>query len=535
MKKINKFLTVGALMALMLSFASTVQGDEFFNFTFGGAGDEDTGVIYSDHYKFGSVKVDLSTQRNSYKGGERLVVTGILRNTNDYPVIDGGLHVQIFRRNDAYKTKAGSDLVTEFYAEKNITLNANSNKRLSFSWDIPENITGGRYLVAMDYIIDDQFYLSGSPILEGVYGGVTYFEVTGGRGDEVIFNKEDIFVNEEKVYSRDFLVNVPEGETVSVKYQMNNLSSNEQNIQVVENLYNWDGLRDENLITTNAENVNIDAQGRKDRTAEFNNLDSGTYLLKISTESEQGVPAILYVRFTVTGDVAPARINFQTLKNFPIKAGETNEIFSSFHSVFYGASKDHTVNLALLDDRGNTISETSYSGDIQPGVTAIMENFTPNRDYSNVSLKTTIYDQNNNVVSEINTSYTPEKFANTPAALDATVKDDNLIITLTDVFGNVVDSEYAIEIRDKNGRNLFFEPSQVGEFKRSIEELGLNKAENYDLIALALADNMRITAENVNLEDLESKGLDSTTLYIILFAVLIIVLIIVKKLAKKKV
>ncbi len=535
MKKINKFLAVGALVLLLLSSASTVQGDEFFNFTFGGAGDESTGVIYSDHYKFGSVKIDLSTQRNSYKGGERLVVNGILRNTNDYPVPDGGLHVQIFRRNDAYKTKAGSDLVTEFYAEKNITLNANSNKKLSFNWDIPENITGGRYLVAMDYIIDDQFYLSGSPILEGVYGGVSYFEIAGGRGDEVIFNKENIFVNEEKVYARDFLPNIEEGRAVSVKYQMNNLSSSSQDIKVTEKLYNWDGLREENLVATNIKDISLEAQERKDKTATFDNLDAGTYLLKVSTESEQGVPALLSVRFTVTGEVAPARINFQTLKNFPIKAGEPNEIFSSFHSVFYGASKDHSVKLALLDDRGNTISETNYSGDIQPGVTAIMESFTPNRDYNNVSLKTTIYDQNNNVVSETNTAYTPEKFANTPAALRATVKDNDLIIALTDVFGNEVDAQYALEIRNKDGRNLFFEPSQSGEFKKDIEELGLNKGENYDLIALALDDNMRITAEDINLEDLEKSGLDSTTLYIILFAILIVVLIIVKKLAKKKV
>ncbi len=535
MKKINKIFAVGVLAVFLLPLISTAQEDEFYNFTFGGAGDETTGVIYSDHYKFGSVKVDLSTQRNNYKGGERLVVNGILRNTNDYPVLDGGVHVQIFRRNDAYKTKAGNDLVVEFFAEKDITLNANSNKKVSFNWDIPEKITGGRYLVAMDYVIDEMYYLSGSPVLEGVYGGVSYFQVDGGRGDEVIFNKENIFVNDEKVYSRDFVPEINEEESVSIQYQLNNLSSSDQSITVLENLYNWDGLREENLITTNSEDVTLNAQENKNRTVSFSDLAPGTYLLKVSTESEQGVSAILNVRFTVKGSPAPVRVNFQMLQNFPIKAGEPNSIFSSFHSVFYGAADGHRVNLELQDDRGNTISETTYSGDVQPGVTAILEDFNPNRDYNNVSLKTTVYDANDNIVNEVSTTYSPEKFSNMPSSLSATVKNNDLVIALTDVFGNAVDAEYAIEIRDKDGRNVFFEPSHSGEFKRNIEELGLNKNENYDLIALALDDNMTITAEDVNLDELEKDGIERTTLYIILFVILVVALIIIKKLSRKKV
>lgn len=519
----------------MVPFSSIAQEDEFYNFTFGGAGDETTGVTYSDYYKFGSVKIDLSTQRNNYKGGERLVVNGIIRNTNDFPVLDGGVHVQIFRRNNAYKTKAGGDLVTEFFAEKNITLNANSNKKISFNWDIPEKITGGKYLVAMDYVVDEQFYLSGSPILEGVYGGVSYFEIDGGNGDEVVFNKESIFVNGKKVYSRDFVAEVEENDTVSIKYQLNNLSSGDQNITILEKLYNWDGLREENLVIENTVSEKIDGGGKKDKTVEFSNLKPGTYLLKVFTESEQGVPAILNARFTVKGSPAPARVNFQRLQKFPIKAGESNSIFSSFHSVFYGAADGHRVNLTLLDEKGNTISETGYSGNIQPGVTAVLEEFTPNRDYTNVSLKTTIYDKNDNIVTETKTEYTPEKFSNTASNLIATVKNNDLIITLTDVLGNTIDAEYAIEIRDKDGKNMFFEPSQIGEFKRSIEELGLNRNENYDLVALALDDNMRITAEDVNLDDLEKEGINSTTLYIFLLIALVVVLVVVKKISKKKV
>lgn len=535
MKKINKIFAVGVLAIFLLPLISTAQEDEFYNFTFGGAGDETTGVIYSDHYKFGSVKIDLSTQRNNYKGGERLVVNGILRNTNSYPVLDGGVHVQIFRRNDSYKTKAGNDLIVEFFAEKDITLNANSNKKISFNWDIPEKITAGRYLVAMDYVVDETFYLSGSPILEGVYGGISYFQIDGGIGDEIIFNKENIFVNNNKVYSRDFVPEINKGDDVFIQYQLNNLSSSSQNITVLEKLYNWDGLKEENLITTNTENIELNAQENKERTINFSDLSPGTYLLKVSTESEQKVPAVLNIRFTVKGEPVPARINFQMLQNFPIKGGVPNTIFSSFHSVFYGAAEGHRVNLTLQDDRGNTISEANYSGDIQPGVTAILEEFNPNRDYNKVLLKTTVYDKNDNIVNEVSTEYSPEKFANMPSVLSTAVRNNELIIALTDVFGNAVDSEYAIEIRDKEGKNIFFEPSQSGEFKRNIEELGLNRNENYDLIALALNDNMRITAEDVNLDELEKEGLRSITLYIILFIALIVVLIVIKKLSTKKV
>ncbi len=522
------------MLAFILPVNSIAQEDTFHNFTFGGPGDEETGVLSSDHYKFGSVKVELSTARNNYEKGEVLTVRGNLRNTNDYPIIDGGVYVRIFRTNSAYKTKAGNDLVDEFFAIENITLNANSNRLVSFEWNIPEEISGGRYLVAMDYVINRNFYLSGSPILEGVYGGVSYFNLDGGAGNEVVFNKENIFVNNTKAYARDFIPSIDRGEDVSINYQLNNLSADTQNITVLEKLYDWDGLKEDNLIKTNTDNVELNGKGTLDRSVDFSNLDPGTYLLKVTTESEQGVPATLNVRFSITGGPAPTRINFQKLQSFPLKEGEPNAIFSSFHSVFYGLAEDYSVRLTLTDDNGNSISEANYSGNIQSGVTAIMDEFTPNRDYNSISLTTTVYDENNNVVNETKSEYTPEKFANMFSVLSARVENNEIVISPNDFLGNVVDAEYALEIRDQDGKNIFFEPSLLGEFRKNIDEAGLDINQSYNLVALTRDDNTKVTAENVNLSDAQDTDDNNIIIYVLLFVAVIVLLVIAKKLLTKR-
>ena len=70
-----------------------------------------------DYYRFGSVQVDLSADLEQTVPGAPMTFSGVIKNDNDYPIVDGSVYVKIFRmikEDEQLIAKDGYPLVDQF-------------------------------------------------------------------------------------------------------------------------------------------------------------------------------------------------------------------------------------------------------------------------------------------------------------------------------------------------------------------------------------------------------------------------------------
>ena len=99
-----------------------------------------------DHYRFGSVQVDVSPTLGSTVPGATLGFAGKLKNDNDYPIVAGQVYAKIFLKkvqNDDLTHQNGYSLVDQFVVESDLSLPAKGEQDLSFAWMVPTAAEAG--------------------------------------------------------------------------------------------------------------------------------------------------------------------------------------------------------------------------------------------------------------------------------------------------------------------------------------------------------------------------------------------------------
>lgn len=501
MVKIKSLILFILFIGLVLPSVGLAEEDRVTDLSIGNPNVEDTGVDCFDYYEFGSVDIDLTSERVDYSGGEVVELEGSLKNQNSYPVTNGSLHVQVFRNNDDYEERFGNDLIDEFVAEDNVTINADSSTSAEFSWEVPEGLSSGEYFFVTDFVVDDQLYLSGANVLEGVYGAINYFNVESEEIDQVVFDKEAITVGGREYAARDFPPVLDEDDQVNVSYNVENLSPGQVDTNVEERLYSWDDLKEENLLQEDDYNLSLPVEGVENRQSDLGNLEPGTYLFVAEAED---YPAKLKVRFSVEGESIPTRVNYHSLENFPIQEGETGSVFACFHATAYSSAEGQEVVVTLTDDQGDEIVSLNYEGRITPGMMAIREEFTADRDLDSVSSETVIYDEDGEVVDSSTVDYNPDNFTD-PHEVDVKIVDNEITVSPLNVFGEKVEAEMAIEVKDSQEEAVFFESSFLGtEFS---QELNLEDEEDYTATVLISDQDIReeFDVDEIADEDIEDE------------------------------
>jgi hypothetical protein len=442
--------------------------EEIFEVSIGGI-DTSLGVNCFDYYSFPSISFSFQPDKLTYKAGETVKFSGTLKNENNYPIVDGTVFAQVFRKNPQSQTE-GDYLVDEFFAIENLNLGALSEKKFSFQWQIPEGIISGEYFVTLHFQVGKKFNLSGLSFLEGVYGGISYFNVEEGKVSEVFFEKSKVSINGEKISFRSFLPKIEEGKPVKIDFSLKNQSQENQEIEITKRLFSWDNLLRENLLKEEKDEIIISKQSAKTLTQTFEKLKSGVYVFEVTAKGK-GSKSILKVRFEIEGKNAPARLNFLGLNKFPLKPGDNAFVFACFHSVSDSRNFEGKVIFRLKDKAGNVILQKDYEGQISPQIMAIKQDFLPDKNYNDLILEGAIYDKKGNVVDEISLSYNCAKF-NLANEILFEKKGNRFSLLPLNICGNNIPAEMSIEVIDDRGKVVFFEPSFTGnQFEKEIKLL----------------------------------------------------------------
>lgn len=358
-----------------------------------------------DHYRFGSIQVDVSPTLGSTVPGTTLGFAGQIKNDNDYPVVAGQVYAKIFLRqpqDESLTHQNGYALVDQFVVKSDLSLPAKGEEALSFTWAVPNAAPAGDYQIAFYFNSAERYNLLGLSFTDDVTGNTAGFKVAGATGTAVAFDKNAVMLNDKQHRFAAFPLHFTKDESVKASVKLVNPKDEPVAVAVTWKLYAWDGLREEARQDMYQEVVSLKAKEVKSLSYAAKPIDSSVSYLVVEVK-DRDMKSILDIRFVRDG-IEETRINFPSIETYPLKAGEEAKLFSCVHSTNQPVVKDNTLSLTLRDDKGDVIHTYQYQGDITGDMMGLMGTFTPEKTYANFTLTATL-ERGDKLIEEVVQKY----------------------------------------------------------------------------------------------------------------------------------
>lgn len=357
-----------------------------------------------DNYHFGSVQVDVSPSVASTVPGIPITFSGTIKNANSYPVIGGSVYAKVFRKQSdpSLAHQNGHLLVDQFVVKSDVTLSAEGAKAISFDWNIPPMAPSGDYEVALFFYTADRFNLLGLTFTDDVVGNKASFSVKSQNQGEVAFDKNQVILNTTPYRFAAFPPHFTQAEGVKTTVLLKNTTSKDQTSVLSWKLYNWDSLREENLIEEKKEIVFL-RPGETKTLSYTTNKEKGAVSFLVVEAAANGQKSLLDIRFVRDG-VSETRINFPSVTNFPLVKGQPNAVFACAHSTNLPLVQNSELTLTLKDAAGNIIHDYTYQGGITGDMIGLKDTFTPKQTYDAFTLTTTLK-KDGKVVESLDLNY----------------------------------------------------------------------------------------------------------------------------------
>jgi hypothetical protein len=357
-----------------------------------------------DYYRFGSVQVDIDPSVSSAVPGVPITFKGKIKNDNAYPVIAGSVYAKVFKKggDDSLIHQNGYALVDQFFAKEGISIPAKSDQDISFDWQIPRSLESGDYQIAMFFTTARRFNLLGLSFTDDVVGNRAEFSVKSDVTGGVTFNKNTVTLNGNQYRFAAFPPHFKKEETVKAEITLENTTKVDQAVPVFWTQYDWDGLREENIVAEKKEIVSVKA-GEKKTIAYEATMSKGSVTYLVAEAQYRDTHSFLDMRFVRDG-IDQIRMNFPSITSFPLKAGEETTLFACAHSTNTPIVPNSELTLTLKDAEGNIIHTYDYNGGITGDMMGVKDTFIPEKYYDKFTLST-ILKKDGKVVEALDLHY----------------------------------------------------------------------------------------------------------------------------------
>ena len=335
-----------------------------------------------DYFHFGSIETNITPSSLTPASGTSLTFSGTVTNKNPYPVVDGTLVIKIFRLDSdaTQKDVNGPNVVAEFTAKDNIALAAGASIPVQFKWAIPAYAPSGQYEAVTYFTASHKFNLLGLSFTNDVTGPAARFTVSGDSNGLVYFDKNNVSVGGQPYHFAAFIPTEPQTQPVVISAVVRNNTNTEVTVPVTWRVYQWDGQQLGNLVDTETEKVDVLAHETAPVTLTVSDATYPVYFIK-GDLTWNDTESILEPRFARAG-VQRTRINFPSIMSYPLKAGQSNTLFSCLHNAGEADSVPNgRLDLTLSDMDGNVIKQYTYQGNVTSDMMGVAQAFTPDRDY----------------------------------------------------------------------------------------------------------------------------------------------------------
>lgn len=348
------------------------------------------------YYDFGSIEMNLDSEKGTYYSGEEIFFEGKIKNKNQYPIVDGQIYAKIFRKDSEEGAQSNGDFqIDESFLMENINLPAEGEKDVNLKYILPYNVISGEYVAHFFFTVSKKYNLAGLSFHSSMPGSTAIFEVSGNEQNGIFFDKDKVNVNGAEFNSRQTNDSFDGEKPLDISVPLLNKSDKNEEVEILKEIFFWDGLNDENRIgVPTKEKISVSANSEKIITHTINKPEKSVYFLRISAVSNKG-KSVINIRPTFKNIFEP-RLNYPAVISFPLHKGVNSVISTCFHNA--GEDRDNgKVLLTLKDEKGNTIIKHEYSGLISGDMLGMARNFAPAENYKKVILEAEIYDKEGNV------------------------------------------------------------------------------------------------------------------------------------------
>ncbi len=357
------------------------------------------------YYKFGSIQVDVEPSVLSTVSGTPLTFSGLITNSNPYPIIDGTVMVKIFKtdsQNDSAVHSSGYPVVDQFFALEHVTLPALGTKSVSFDWNVPGYALSGDYELHTFFMTSRRFNLLGLPFTDDVTGNKVPFSIVGQTTGQVFFDKYTVKTNDRPYYFASYPPQFTVKEPVTVTANVVNTTKVAQTVVVSWKLFNWAGESTSNLLDSKSEKIVI-LPGSEKKISYTAVKERGTVSFVQGEVVYKDTKSLLNVRFTREG-FTDTRLNFPSTLTYPLIAGQEAGIFSCLHSTGAPIVDGGKLTIDVKDVSGAIIHTYTYEGAVTGDMMGVKDSFTPSKSLSDFDVTATLWN-NGSKIEEVTIPY----------------------------------------------------------------------------------------------------------------------------------
>ncbi len=349
-----------------------------------------------DFYKFGSVQADIQPAGfDQAVPGASLFFKGNITNENDYPLVDGKLSVKIFRRDEStFSQGNGNAVVDQFTIQEGIALAAKGSQEVTFEWKVPANARGGEYYAAYFFTTSERYNLMGLSFTDDVVGNQAPFVITNPNDPKTAFlDKNSVTLNDRSVPLAAFPLHFAAEDAVLMKVKVQNPSDQIKSMPLQWNQYGWDAQREENRQNTKTELITLQPNEVRELSYQIFPSNSSVIFLTLTTQ-DGASKSIINTRYVRDG-IEETRINFPSLTQFPLRAGQEQTLFACAHSTNAPVVKNNLLLMTLKDRQDQVVTQYRYEGDISGAMGGFGALFTPDTNYDYIKLEASLFRDGN--------------------------------------------------------------------------------------------------------------------------------------------
>jgi hypothetical protein len=457
-------------------------------------GMEDTDCFKYYEFQKGLLFKDLITDKTSYVPGEEMTISCKLTSEMKAPIVQGSVRVQVFY-NDP---KEGEQIIDEFLATNDVYMMNGDTLDQRYAWSIPKNAKDGKYTIKTYFIVGDYFNLAGISVLPygppGVPGELTTFSVNGTvTPSRIYLSKEATSVNGEP-YEFAAPAKIHENGSLNIKTRLiNEGPAKKANIKI--NIYEWADLVEKPLNQYAMEKtIDLEADGSQDLDYSVSGLTPAAYEIRLTAESADE-KSIMKLRLPVAG--VKGRFIYLGLDRFPLAKDVPATIFACYsQSADLSTSFNGSIKIEVLDEQGNLLYNVD-SGPIEILSTPPQgknTSFTAGKDLKKITLKASMYDENNTLQDVVSMDYDYSKFASVQGNLSVSTEkkayalgeDVTYAVLFSDSAGSPLSGKFLAYFTDEKDKVIgiaaekqtngtyadkFIAPNTEGIYKISVREL----------------------------------------------------------------
>lgn len=408
-----KLLAIFGIIVTLLSPQLTVIGQDIASDSLNSNGLK-MGELANcfDVYKFQSIEVTVGVDKSVYKPSDVVEIGASITNNNPYPIIDSTIRARILRSHpNPVERRARYVTVDDKVIKENITLKANENYPFEHTYFVPINAPSGEYVIQYYIYNQDRFNLGGLSFTEDIISNKTSFNVEGG-GQHIYLDKTNITIDGKEYDSRGFMVQVGGNKKNTVKTPLVNPENTAKDMEIKYKLYKWDELLESNLVEEKSQQVTVPANGKVDLEYSVETNTDPVYYLLITANAlgERETDALktktmAHIRLSVEGKNRP-RINWVGLDKYPFSEGEEVKVMTCAHNTTYAIDKGPIrVQSIIKDSKGKELTKIEYEGEMPSAISGIMNKFKAPKNINQITIDTSLYNANNELVDNITTTY----------------------------------------------------------------------------------------------------------------------------------